>query len=142
MLICMLSDSRPHIRELAIRRILNAKKRENSEIIRPFIIPRLNFEADDYTNLIDWQNNDITPPPLLQYFELDELRSIIKETPNKVIEITSYPCHTQAVERCVKLVTEASLSIVGFKKRDGFIKARLDSRKLMPQFESKKDFLQ
>lgn len=51
-----------------------------------------------------------------------------------------FPCHTQSVERCVKLTTEASGSVAGQKSRDGFICARQNSRKVMPKFNSKKDF--
>ena len=50
------------------------------------------------------------------------------------------PCHTQAVERLVKLVTEASKAVCGRKSRDGFISARIASRQLMAKFESKRDF--
>lgn len=56
LLICLLHDTRPHIRELALRRILNAKTQDNrSRNIRPFVIPQINFDADDYVDLIDWQ---------------------------------------------------------------------------------------
>lgn len=143
LLICMLHDTRPHIRELALRRILNTKtKGDSSTNIRPFIIPQINFDADDYVGLIDWQNNKITCPPLLQTLEVDDLKNIISDSPGKIIDIAAFPCHTQSVERCVKLVTEASLSVVGSQKRDSFIKAKIDSRKLMPKFESKKDYKQ
>ena len=51
------------------------------------------------------------------------------------------PRHTQAVERSVKLVTEASGCLVNSSERDGYILAKLESRKKIPRFESKKDFL-
>lgn len=85
------------------------------------------------TNLIDWQNIAITSPPLLGNVEVEELKEIIKEIQNKNFEVPHYPCHTQAVERCVKLVTEVSLSVISSKTRNGFIKTRLESRKLMIQ---------
>lgn len=140
-LISMLNDTRLHIRELALRRILNAKQK-TSQNIRIFKVPQLNFDAVEYTGLIDWQKNDITCPPLLRNLEIDNLKSIITESSEKFLHIDSFPCHTQAVERCVKLVTEASLSLVGSERRDGFIKSRIDSRLRMPQFESKKDYNQ
>lgn len=141
-LLCMIHDVRPHIRKLGLRRILNAKRNEKLEPIRSFVIPKLNFDADDYICLIYWQNNKITPPPLLHRLEINDLTNIIKEKPAKFLQICSFPCHTQAVARCIKLVTEASLSVVGHKKRDAFIKVSIESRKSMPQFESKKDFKQ
>ena len=53
-------------------------------------------------------------------------------------DVIKYPSHTHAVERSVKLVTEASGKTVGPQNRDGFIKTTLESRKHMPKFESKK----
>jgi len=54
--------------------------------------------------------------------------------------IFNFPCHTQAVERSVKLVTEASIAVCGQTRRDGFIRSRIESHRIMPQFHSKKDF--
>jgi len=61
-----------------------------------------------------------------------------KETP--VIDYPKYPCHTQAVERCVKLVTESAKAVCGVKARDGFIRVRLESRKIMPVFNTKAQY--
>src|SRR6218665_2554631 len=47
-----------------------------------------------------------------------------------------FPCHTHAVERHVKLVTEAATAVCGQNSRDGFNRARMASRQLMPTFES------
>jgi hypothetical protein len=40
-------------------------------------------------------------------------------------------------ERAIKEVTETSEAVNGFEKRDGFIRARAENRKLMPVFCSK-----
>jgi len=56
------------------------------------------------------------------------------------IDFPKYPCHTQAVERCVKLVTEASSAVCGASARDGFIRVRLESRGLMPSFNTKREY--
>ena len=36
--------------------------------------------------------------------------------------VPNYPCHTQSVERGVKLVSEASQAVNGQAQRDGFIR--------------------
>ena len=65
-LLAMLTDNRPHIRELAYRRILAARSESASlSGIREFRVPRLNFGASDYTELVDWQEIDRYEPPLL-----------------------------------------------------------------------------
>lgn len=52
----MLHDTCPHIRKLSLRRILNAKTKGNSSTnIRLLVIQQINFDADDYVDLIDWQ---------------------------------------------------------------------------------------
>ena len=43
-------------------------------------------------------------------------------------------CHSQAVGRLMKVVTEASKVVCGPKSRDRFIRARTASRQLMPRF--------
>jgi hypothetical protein len=56
------------------------------------------------------------------------------------IEFERFPCTTQSVERCVKMVTEASLAVCGHLSRDGFIRARLEGRRLMPKFNTKAEY--
>ena len=47
------------------------------------------------------------------------------------IVVTKYACHTQAVERCVKMATEASKSICRFEARDVQIRSKNKSREMM-----------
>ena len=95
-LICMLCDDRARIRELAVQRILAAVARSKlKEGIRVFRVPKINLNAKDYTNLIDWKKVNITEPPLTSRLSEQELRSLYK---NK--HLINLPCHTQAVERC------------------------------------------
>ena len=56
------------------------------------------------------------------------------------LEIDDFPCHTQAVERCVKLVTEASQCVTNAASRDGLIRTRLKSRAGMLNFDQKNVF--
>ena len=60
-----------------------------------------------------------------------------KTTP---FDVAHYPCHTQAVERGVCLVSEASSQVTGQKARDGFIRQRIHARKELKRFATKKDF--
>jgi len=53
--------------------------------------------------------------------------------------INIFPCHTQAVKRAVKLVTNASSVVSGESARDRFIRARIESRAIMPSFNTKKN---
>ena len=58
----------------------------------------------------------------------------------QVSEIAQFPCHMQGTERCIRLVTEAAASVCGNLARDGLIRARIASRKLMKTFNTKSEF--
>ena len=51
-----------------------------------------------------------------------------------------HPCHNQAVEQHVKLVTEASTLTAGHESHDGMIRHRIQSRKQMKSSETMKQF--
>lgn len=140
-LISMLADDRIHVRELALRRILKART-AGHQTLRSFVIPKINFDASDYIDLIDWHATVITLPPILANLTTKEIEDLIIKDSNKMVELIALPTHTQAVERCVKLVSESCLSVVGAMARDDFIKVTLKSRKEMPSFNTKKDFNQ
>lgn len=138
-LLAMLADETKEIRQIAYTRILQC--RSNSSSLRKFNVPEFNFKASNYFEIFDWDKIAITEPPLLQDLSIDELKQITESTSNTSIQhIKKFPCHTQAVERTVKLVSESSMLVTDPVKRDGVIKATLKSRRKMPLFKSKQDF--
>jgi len=142
-LLCMLSDERPHIRELAFRRIMAARKETESNAtttVRRFRVPEMNFEADDYTELVDWQSIDRSSPPVMKDLSDSEIITFVKNKATDKVDYPRFPCHTQGTERCIKLVTQASAAVCGEERRDGFIHARLHSRKIMKTFNHKAEF--
>lgn len=74
-------------------------------------------------------------PPLTMDMSDDELDKIV----DKQFAV-NIPCHSQGVERCVKMVSEASKAVYGVDARDGYIRTVLKSRHLMPSFTSKQDY--
>lgn len=137
LLLAMLSDPRPYIRELAARRIKKCRM-QNNKTVRVFRVPVLNLDADDYIGLIDWQKTMVTEPPLSFNISNEALDNIV--TGKEVLNFEKFPCHTQAVERCVKLVTEASTKVCGESSRDGYIRLKLEGRKILPTFENKSQY--
>ena len=112
------------------------KKAILTSSIRKYIVPKINFDATSYTQLIDWENPGITEPPLTLSMT-DAQITAFKTSP---FDVPHYPYHTQAVERGVHLVSEASSKVVGQKARDGFIRQRIHARKELKKFATKKDF--
>ena len=140
LLIAMLVDERIEVRQTAVGRILQARKSarsEESEDVRVFKIPPLNFKAQDYTQLIFWDKCDITEPPILSHLSNDDICTFVDGDPSFKQTLSSFPCHTQAVERCVKLVTETCSHVVGSERRDGYIRSVIEDRKTLPRFDSK-----
>ena len=139
-LLAMIMDERDVIKQLGLRRILKAHQQKPG-IVRKFAVHKINFDAADYTDLIDWLDVSVTIPPLLSSISLDDISSRIFEGNNAPLPFLKVPCHTQAVERCVKLVTEAALSVCGETARNGFIKVRIASRMQMSSFTKKTDYV-
>ena len=92
--------------------------------IRTFKIPNINFDADNFYDMIDWQNVVVTPPPLL-HDVANKCDDVIWRAVNEGTQILSgnellnIPFHTQAVQRMIKLVTTASSKVCVQKNRDG-----------------------
>ncbi|GBN32406.1 hypothetical protein AVEN_216915-1 [Araneus ventricosus] len=115
---------------LAAQRIIKATEIDlDGNCVRRFIISVVNFRATDYVGLIDWQACNVTPPTVLRHISSHELLQMIKDdVPVDSRDFIKFPSHTQAVERIVKLVTEASRKRFEPQNRDGFIRATLESR--------------
>ncbi|GBN32707.1 hypothetical protein AVEN_232874-1 [Araneus ventricosus] len=101
--------------------------------IRTFMSPKLNFKAQDYLEIINWMDCNLSSHLLLKDISDDEIKSHIQSdsVPNWDITFKTFPVHTQAVERCLKLVTEGSGKFCGAQTRDGFIRTILMSRSTM-----------
>src|SRR5271163_4312833 len=103
----MLTDERVHIRELAYRRLMAARKEAEStgaKTIRQFRVPSLNFDAADYTELLDWQTLDRSSPPVMKDMSDNEMIACVQTKATDKVDFPRFPCHTQATERCIPLV--------------------------------------
>ncbi|GBM29438.1 hypothetical protein AVEN_189654-1 [Araneus ventricosus] len=91
--------------------------------------------------MIPWHTVTLSTPPWLRRFTNQEIWSKVQSR-GTAAEWNSdkFPCHIQAMERCVKLVTEASQKIVCSNSRDGFIRTTLFSRSSLLSFSSKSYF--
>ncbi|GBO00272.1 hypothetical protein AVEN_16903-1 [Araneus ventricosus] len=112
------------------------KKTKNSGGLRFFNLPKLNFEAADYTDLIDWSNCVVTEPPLTMHIKDKDLKKMCKEQ-FPVLTFEEFPCHTQSVEPCVKLLSKAAMKVCGETARDGYIRAKLQASKELPTSDNK-----
>ena len=82
------------------------------------MVPKIKFGATTYYNMIEW--DDITEPLLTK----DITRECIMECLNRKqfdieLKFLKLPCHTQAVERHIKVVTEVSSRVSGRAREKG-----------------------
>ena len=89
--------------------------------------------------MIDWQQCNLSEPPLTMNISSVRLQHLIASG-DKITNLPDLPNHTQAVERIIKLVTASSVEVVGQQERDRLIRSRIEGRKRLPIFNTKKDF--
>ena len=139
-LVSLLSSPVPEERKFAVDQILTI--RGDSDLgdisVRERVTPLLNIEATTLIEMIDWDREKIYEPVFTCKLTQSELTKVL-ESP---LDIPYYPLHSQSTERAVKQVTEAAAAVCGPEKRDGYVRARVAHREIMPVFQSKKDLKQ
>src|SRR6218665_2279684 len=87
--------------------ILAARKETASNsttTVRQFRVPKLNFEAEDYTELVDWQSIGRYSPPVMKDMSDSEIITFVESRVTDKVDYPRFPCYTQGTERCTKLV--------------------------------------
>ena len=62
----LISDNDQSIRKLAVERVISARARSET-CVRTFKIPVINFSAENYCNLIEYDDNWIEPRLTMLY---------------------------------------------------------------------------
>ena len=120
---------------------MKARAADRSGQIWRFKVPtKINFDTVEYFDMIDWTVCPVSELPVIKAMTDTELRELITTEVIPTVLFPKFPCHMQAAESHVKLVTKAAKAVCGHKSRDGFIRAPVASRQLMQTFESKGDF--
>ena len=134
----MLCSNDEEERRWAVDKILSIRGDEGllgNTDVRYRITPMIDLEANELKHLIDWDESNIYEPLLTCSLTKTELRKLY----DAPMQVPAWSSHTQAVERCIKLVTDAAATVFGHEQREGYIKAQQLSRKLMRRNNSKKD---
>jgi hypothetical protein len=135
-LIAAVSDDDLNVRRQAVEIIISSRQRVQPNAVRIFDKNeiKLNFSAETYFDMIDWDNCQITPPPLLSHVSSDDLKSC------QQLLLPTFPCHSQAVERTVKDVSAASSKVYGHKSRHGMVLLGKKARLELPKVDTKAHF--
>ena len=149
-LLAMLAANDRNAHLLAINKMLSIKVstknldkvgRDEEVDVRKFIIHKINTNAKTYYSLSSLSLKDMHEPPALKHLLNKKIEAFQQHKLN-----LEHPCHNQAVERHIKLVSEASAVVAGFKNRDELIRLtrirqKIRTRKLMKTFNTKKQFI-
>ena len=135
-LISMLADQREEVRRRAVLLIMKARREfKIEEHPRQFTKPEVNFKAANYFDMIDFEVEPCTEPPLTMDMDLDTIMGAFREP----LILPPYPSNTQGVERMVRVVTEVASKKAGFTARHRMILQLLQSRNMVPRFNTKSD---
>ena len=140
MLITMLSSEDEEERRFGvnvIRKIRNGADLGDS-LPRQFENPSVNFDATSLQTLINWETVKLSEPLLTATMTMDQVISCL-DSPLQVP--STWSCHSQAMERAVRKVSETCLMVVGEKKREGWIRCSDESRKWLKKPASKADYM-
>ena len=107
----MITGDRKHIHELGILPTLKArrylKSSSTNQTLRQFRLLIFNFAFKTYKEMIDWAIENVIEPPLTFILSNQSLIKYVKDISTPVTKLKIYPCYTQAVKRCIKLVSKA-----------------------------------
>ena len=137
-LLALVADSDTSNRELAIKRITAIRQQTSLSTkgdVGLFKVPKVDQNVQNLKDLLPPMERSLTEPPLIKEISTEELNKLAKNP--LTIKI---PCHSQRVERCIKMVTEAFQQVYGKDSRDGYIRAKIKSRHFIPAYRSKHDF--
>ena len=117
-LIVTINNDNVIIRELGFRRILKARRESeetprNSSIIWQFQVPEIDIKAEHYRISSLGTCHQRTEPPITMAISKEDLCACIRDEKKLDEKLFHFPCHYQAVERCIELVTEASSKVYG-----------------------------
>lgn len=142
-LVAMLTDKDVNARQAAFESIMQARQSYPSgNGIRVFEKPTINYEASHYTDIVSPDGDDGIEPPITKKLSEPQLKLCV-ESHNNVISqmLAKIPCHTQSVERLIRVVSSTSQKVSGVDSRNKAIIAKLRCRKMLENTDSKKDFI-
>ena len=93
--------------------------------IHNFFMPKINFTAKSFYKIINL-NLPVHEPPATKQFSYQEINQLRL----RLLKL-DHPCHNQAVEQHVKLVTETSASTTSHERHDEMIRQRIQTNEVI-----------
>ena len=99
---------------LDIRGVGDEETQVGDSGVRERRTPVINIGATSLLDLVDLSSG-ATEPPLTCKLTSSSLKKFV----DTQMEVPEWPSHTQSVERCVKMVTEAAAHVYSHERREG-----------------------
>ena len=118
-LVTMCHDQDPKVSQKGIAIIEKLRSQKVPAIPRKVRVPKINFEAAYYYDLIDMDDmnlEDFVSPPILSSHTIEDLKN--KNWRDDYLKIC---CHSQHIERLVSITSEAAIHAIGQEKRHAWI---------------------
>ena len=99
--------------------------------------PKINIAASAPIELMDWTYDPVLETVFMWKMDISEIETLVDES----LAIDNYTTHAKFYERAVHEVSKSTTSVFGEDRRDGWVRARMDHREIMPVFTTKKHIL-
>ena len=155
LLLAALADSRETRRKQAVDQILRIRNDEDFKAKaeseqkklkqskkcaykkqRIFLKPNINYEAEDYLDVICWDTQAYFEPPYTKDMRDDEIRAFISEP-----LCLNVPSHSVLTERLIRDVDRIVSQSTSGEMRDGMMRSLLEERKQKPKLDTKTDLM-
>ena len=84
------------------------------------------FNAQKISDFLDY-SQEMTEPPMTLDFSLEHLQNQAEN--GNILQFPEIPCHTQSIERTIKIVTKVSKKVKSYRRRHKEILCLLFHRK-------------
>jgi len=130
---CLLMDDDSGIRALGVDAILKCRKSRKTS--NPKRIPDINFQAATWTELISLESVSIEDePPSTRKFDVNDFQAL---DTHRTLPV--FPCHSQSVERSVKLVSDTCQTVYGLERRHQLLKVKTLGYSTQPAIRTKEE---
>ena len=108
------------------------KRKRGPSNVRILHLPKPNYQANHFSQMINWEAEIILEPPLLQDYSNDQIKKFENEP-----FVLLIPSNSQHVERSVQLMASNATKSSDPTIRDGRCKITNDERKRRPNLDCK-----
>ena len=103
------------------------RKKNQDKNVRYMKVRKTNLAAENLVELVNWEEEDINEPDLKCFLKQEDIK--FQDPPILISQIT---VNGQSIERIVKEVTRAAKAVFGFERREGYVRATMGHRDILP----------